>query len=430
MPPKKAASAASGAAPASGAKSSLQDRQHSAIMLWLTIASNRNIVMGSAGSAQNGGAMSGTAAVVPKAQGFVMMSVYVSTSTGAALSAAQAEGKYRYMLGKFTKAVSMSRASDFGVTPDDEAKGIRTIAQKLDSICPQFETWNGWFGHLQKFNPTSIMSSSGGGLEMSGDEEDGSGGNGRDVDGDGENGGEEQPEAEAEDFGERIAAVVSTGADAEIDDTAGSEVVAPPDTNGTDIQADLSPRRGSSVSRARGGSRGGGRQPALPSQPQLPPGGGLSTAATSLANLIASPNNSVASSPQSKAASFEATYASVKTSVSRDTIHSNHVLARERDVAALEQQRREHAFHAQSTALQLFFTEKSNAEERRVRQKVEFQKNCTELLLKDQSGGLVEVLEGKIDARFREPEESAATSIASVLGRFLNSYAPPPPPAE
>ena len=133
--------------------------------------------------------MSGSNQVVPKTQGFVMMAQFVSNATSVLMSAAQAEGKYRYMIGKFTKANTASRASDFGVTEADTAKGIRTIPQKLEAMCPQFETWNGWFGHLQKFNPTSIISSTegGGGSDnndnVDGNDGDGYGGVGYDGDG-------------------------------------------------------------------------------------------------------------------------------------------------------------------------------------------------------------------------------------------------------
>ena len=161
MPPKRPSSESAAHAEEADGRLSREDglKVQRAVMLWLAIPGNRNIVMGSAGNAQNHGGMAGKQVVVPKSQGFAMMAKYVTDMTEFKISTDQAEGKFRYMLSKYSKANAYSHSSSAGVTDADRAKNIHSIPEKLEAMCPNYEVWASYFGHLQKFNPASVVSS-------------------------------------------------------------------------------------------------------------------------------------------------------------------------------------------------------------------------------------------------------------------------------
>jgi hypothetical protein len=177
MPPKRPSSESAANEEEADGRLSKEDglKVQRAVMLWLAIPGNRNIVMGSAGNAQNQGGMAGKQVVVPKSQGFAMMAKYVTEMTELKISTDQAEGKFRYMLSKYSKANAYSHSSSAGVTDADRAKNIHTIPAKLEAMCPNYEVWASYFGHLQKFNPASVVSSASRGLEVDDANEDSAG---------------------------------------------------------------------------------------------------------------------------------------------------------------------------------------------------------------------------------------------------------------
>jgi hypothetical protein len=76
MPPKKANVSNEEEADGDNGRLSKEEgmKVQRAVMLWLAVPGNRNIVMGSAGNAQNQGGMAGKQVVVPKSQGFAVSS--------------------------------------------------------------------------------------------------------------------------------------------------------------------------------------------------------------------------------------------------------------------------------------------------------------------------------------------------------------------
>ena len=214
MPPKRPSSESAAHAEEADGRLSKEEglKVQRAVMLWLAIPANRNIVMGSAGNAQNQGGMTGKQVVVPKSQGFAMMAKYVESMTQVKISTEQAEGKFRYMLQKFSKANAYSHSSSAGVTEADRAKGIHTIPAKLEAMCPNYEVWASYFGHLQKFNPASVVTSAAMGVnDEDGDRNDGV----NDVEDAAEEVDSDAP-SEARKEGDYIEDIVARGADADL----------------------------------------------------------------------------------------------------------------------------------------------------------------------------------------------------------------------
>jgi hypothetical protein len=263
-------------------------------MLWLAVQSNRNIVMGSSGSAQNQGGMAAKSLVVPKAQGFAMMAKYIENVVSVRCTSDQAEGKFRYMLGKFSRANAYSLSSSAGVTDVDRAKGIHSMPAKLESMCPHFEVWYSYFGHLQKFNPSSVVTSS----EYHDDDHD-------DVE-DGDVGSDSRDSC----LGDRIEEEVAAGADCRIDTdveleaadrvpnavACGSPVVSP--VASTSSRTTTTPP----FSRHSGGAAAGHRQSQMQAAQQLEEAKGR------LNKVVAC----TPTSGSSKGQTFDTTYAAVK----------------------------------------------------------------------------------------------------------------------
>jgi len=414
-----------------------QQKVANAIMLWLATVSNRNIIMGSSGSAQNQGGMNGRANVVSKATGFCMMAKFVLEMCGVKITSDQAEGKFRYMLGKFKAANSYSRSSSAGLDDSDFAKGIRSLPQKLESMCPQFEVWLSYFGHLQKFNPTSVLSNS---VQEIGDDDESNAGS---------------DEGDREEF---IESQLLTGSDANIDSQVEDEANAVGDHSHQSsaiseiAEAPRTPvRANSQAAPGSGGSAiasgGGGAVRVAPRKDKDNAAQQLTTARDALNQAVSMVPSITSSASRSGSGSFESTYASVKTSISRDQISSQtsisrdqissqNSIAREKNealikieeaklIAAQELQRREQNFQAQLNAINVLAAEQRDKDERRVKQKIEFQNNVTQLLIKDPSGELSRKLVEATQANAANFEDARdSSSLNDLLSSFLGAYAP------
>ena len=107
----------------------------------------------------------------------------------------------------------------------------------------------------------------------------------------------------------------------------------------------------------------------------------------------------------------------------------SHVLAgtkhieQEKLLSAQEIQRRDQEFQAQLNAINIIAAERNQRDERRVKQKIEFQNNVTQLLLKDSTGGLAQKLVEATTsnaANFEDGDGSGA--LSGVLETFLARY--------
>ena len=421
-----------------------QIKVQNAVMLWLQTPSNRNIVMGSSGNAQNQGGMNSRATVVPKSHGFVMMAKFVDQMCSVKVTSEQAEGKFRYMLGKFTKANSYSKSSNAGCDDSDFAKGIRSMPQKLESMCPQYEVWSTWFGHLQKFNPASVIASSSQGVdehEGASDADDAS--QGDLIDRQMQNGDDADIDLQVQDE-ERENAVASPRSSAAVPD--GAAAVPDGDVLGA---APLSRPISSPAASGGGGAIGRGGSAAVRKEQSAHQ---LANAKQALDNAVACVPGSGTSTPRSGSgsSSFEATYASVKTSICRDQINSQTSISRSQISsqdsiarqkvesqekierakldAARDIQRREQDFQAQLNAINVLAADQRDKDERRVKQKIEFQNNVTQLLIKDETGELAKKLVAATQenaASFEDVRHDS--SLSNLLTSFLGRYAPRDP---
>jgi hypothetical protein len=289
--------------------------------------------------------------------------------------------------------------------------GIHDIPAKLNAMCPSYDLWNSWFGNWQKYDPASIICSGSvdlasvnvGSGELDGSEDSDAEGSPANVEID-----EELPDRED--------AVDSLTGGADAADVVSSEVsssVTSPSVPGTKRPA------ASAASNAVAT---------------------LAQSRAALAKTVARPvvsSPSVQSSSSGSSKNFDVVYAKTQESkmlVLRDIESS-------KCQAALSQQSAEHAFqfkHAQDveswkaqSASKLQRSEQEfqarrdalvaagNAQERVVRQKIEFEKNVASLLVADSSGLLADAFLQKCGSRVPESDP-----VAAMLGQFLQSYAP------
>lgn len=290
--------------------------------------------------------------------------------------------------------------------------GIHDIPAKLNWMCPSYDLWNSWFGNWQKYDPASVMVSGSGDADGSFDYD---------------------AEGAVADNDDCANDVLVDREDAVDSHTGGADAVV------IDADAALSSELSSPVASPVVAARGCRRN--RPAAPPLNAVAVLAQSRVALAQTVAKPptvsSPSVSSSGSGGSKNFDVLYAKAQ---------ENKMLAlkdieRSKCDAALSQQSAEHAFqfkHAQDvecwkaeSALKLQRTEHEfqarrdalvaagSAQERVVRQKIEFEKNVASLLVADSSGTLADAYLQKCNSRASEPDP-----IAALLGQFMQAYAP------
>ncbi len=136
MPPKKAVqppAAPSGdssnsavvSSPTSAARRNY-GLEETAVLSWLSNADNRNIVTGAAGSAQNGGGLSGSKVVTSKDAGWGMLAAHLNVTfrnSGITFDKKQAQNKFNYLEKKYHQAKIWQNTSGVGITDADRSRG-------------------------------------------------------------------------------------------------------------------------------------------------------------------------------------------------------------------------------------------------------------------------------------------------------------------
>jgi hypothetical protein len=447
MPRQKAASAALSASPeGAGTCGKKRDAkaEYIALMTWLSDCDNRNIISGAAGAAQNNGGMNTSKLVVSKAQGHVipfscfrlhtltlnrwgMLAKFLAEKTGGTFDSSQAENKYRYYEQKYHKAKLASQVSGFGVDNADREKGIQNIDQKMESLCASYSLWDSWFGSTQKYAPASLVV---GRQPLADDAAD-----------------EAEMQRDDCEFSEAVQIVdaVSGGADGVLDDAATNEEKK--HEAATDVQS--SPSSGGRQGKAAVGGKSAALVAAKAEKQNL-----MSLVATSPTSA------SVGSSSKSSSSNFDQVYASAQAAKSAQmqspcliriyslrlyAAHAQLEIARGHNVAAADTQARgfnhdeqkqtrefdfqreledrKFAFEAQAKALQLAASRADQQADRNVRQRIEFEKNVTQLLTTDPTGKLASDLVNVIDGRFGPLQRvDQHDPVASLLERFMNKY--------
>jgi hypothetical protein len=428
-------------------------------MTWLSNSDHRNIITGAAGAAQNNGGMASGKIVVNKSQGHViplssfpfpatltftrwnMLARSLSEQLSTPFDSSQAENKFRYYEQKYHKAKLASQVSGFGVDDADRAKGIHNIDQKMESMCTSYALWDGWFGSSQKYSPASVVCAPGVDSDLDSEEHGGeSSGAVIDVD--------------------SAVNAIHGGDDGAADDAA------------IDAAAEFeSSQPGAALEPAASHPS----HPAAPSQMapvQVRPKGNAAAAAAAVSAATASKQNllaCVATSPssgsvannssRSSSSSFDQVYATMQAAKSAQIhrpsiIYSSQFYAAqaqldiaknhdEHEVACQargfahedrkqmrdyefqsELQKRKLAFEAEAKGLELAASRADQQAERLVRQRIEFEKNVTQLLEKDPSGVLATNLVTFVDSRFgavQRPDQQQ-DAVAIFLERFMNKY--------
>lgn len=294
--------------------------------------------------------------------------------------------------------------------------GIKDIPAKLNWMCPSYDLWNSWFGNWQKYDPASIIASVSG---------DGSG----DV-GSGDVDASEDGDAEGSPANGDRDDVLADRADAVDSFTGGADAA---DVTLGDVSSQVT---SSSVTSP---SAPGAKQSAASAASNA-----VATLAQSRAALAQTVARPVVSSPSLASSSgsggsknFDVVYAKTQ----ENKMFALRDIEKSKCDAALSQQSAEHAFqfkHAQDvegwkaqSASKLQRSEHEfqarrdalvaagSAQERVVRQKIEFEKNVASLLVADTSGKLADAFVQKCSSRVPE-----ADPVAAMLGQFLQSYAP------
>ena len=86
------------------------------MLSWLSFADNRNIVTGAAGSAQNGGGMSGSKVVTSKDAGWGLLAAHLTKTCGVTFDKKQAQNKFTYLEKKYHAAKIWQNTSGVGVS--------------------------------------------------------------------------------------------------------------------------------------------------------------------------------------------------------------------------------------------------------------------------------------------------------------------------
>jgi hypothetical protein len=134
MPPRKpkaavaagTAASATGAVAAAAGTSRNYQLEETAVLSWLSVPENRNIVTGAAGSAQNGGGLSSGKVVTSKDAGWGMLASHLNETfrtIGVVFDKKQAANKFAYLEKKYHQAKIWQNSSAAGITDLDRAKG-------------------------------------------------------------------------------------------------------------------------------------------------------------------------------------------------------------------------------------------------------------------------------------------------------------------
>ena len=132
--------------------------QYQAILEWLEIPANFNLVEGRATSTMKTGTVAG--AKVTKRAGFAELADWVNEKCGCNWDRKKAEDRYRVYKKMFkdTKRNQLDpTGAKYNIGPKDHAKGVHTIEHKLDKDCPNFKRMDVLYGGRQNITPAVVL---------------------------------------------------------------------------------------------------------------------------------------------------------------------------------------------------------------------------------------------------------------------------------
>ena len=376
--------------------------------------------------------MASSKLVTTKEQGFQMMADYINHEAGCNWTRAQCEGKYRCVSSpcicrwacefstlfrnwerNFKAAKAYSLSSGIGIDDADRKKGITTMPEKMEHMCHNYELWDSWFGSKQKYNPTNVQA---GGANLSGDDEPGS------DDGNGS-------------FPERDLTVLNDedggvdGREGDQGNDGGSEVSSQPDAGASDLapshasslqsaaaapSADSSPRQATVAAAPAAAAAGGAGASRRGKQNQA--------AATEAKVAAAAVANALSTSPstQAKADKFDATYSAVQ----HRKIEMMRSIETSRCDNAILLQVRDQVFQGKLVAVQQKCKDADALAERRLRQRISYETNLSQLLQKDTSGALADDFDARIARQLQSEAQRAdreAQANSGILDALMDS---------
>jgi hypothetical protein len=235
-------------------------------------------------------------------------------------------------------------------------------------MCPNYEMWNSWFGEHQKYDPTSIVQSN---FAADGEDADT---NAVEVHDDAE-AGVQEGNSEFDNIGLEGGGGPDGGLEAVHDAAA----VATHEASSSQNKAGSVPPSPIGVSPRAGSKRVA--PAAVPSVALLQ----AAHAKQQLQTIIANPP--VVSSPsQSSSSSSKQTFDAVYAKAAESKVICLKDIAKTQAANAMDIQRGEHHFQGQKLILEM----RVATEERKTRQKIEFEKNIANLLVADSSGKLAQ----------------------------------------
>ncbi|KAI8454575.1 hypothetical protein BY996DRAFT_8478186 [Phakopsora pachyrhizi] len=127
----------------------LTNDDYAIICAWLSKPSNYSSCFGKPGSTTVG------QPPASKENGFNHMvnELNKKTKSGLHLTSKQMKDQFKTYQSRYGKAKKESSFTGFGLTEEDQSKGIITITQKLNLICPCYEQMDHIFGSLPNVNP-------------------------------------------------------------------------------------------------------------------------------------------------------------------------------------------------------------------------------------------------------------------------------------
>lgn len=276
---------------------------------------------------------------------------------------------------------------------------------KLEHMCASYELWDQWFGSKQKYKPSNVQSNSREFI-LSEEEDVGEGNhNSEMLEGavnDTDGGRDGQLDAvQIEDGGGD-----NEGADGGGDDESACQLAS------SSLLAQ-SPRHApvlTSQQASPSGQPSPRQQAAVQRQQHIQQ---ATAAAAAIANAVsASPSTSA------KADKFDATYAAVQ----NKKIETMLVVERSRCANAIALQSRDQLFQARLVSAQQQCKDEDAQAERRLRQRISYETNLTQLLVKDESGSLANDFDRRIadqlereDRRIQSQGSNARQMLAALL---------------
>ncbi|KAI9328143.1 hypothetical protein BDR26DRAFT_874399 [Obelidium mucronatum] len=119
--------------------------QRNAIVAWLEIPANFKLITGSA--AFNRTIVAG--AKLKKSDAYRALADHVNVVTSAGWTSEQGKTRYDAYLRTYKATKKAAEATGFGVTDEESKKGIKTVDEKLEIMCPNYQQLDRLFGGRQ-----------------------------------------------------------------------------------------------------------------------------------------------------------------------------------------------------------------------------------------------------------------------------------------